>query len=424
MASVPEINVFNEANAKPKRLKQHISAIIISFSGLALGVTIGWNSSAGDTLRNVLNATTTEIGIVGGVVNAGRFLCGLAGGTCCVVSPIFISEISDKNTRVRLLVYFQLLINLGIFYAFLVAYFYDKQDNIWRYSLICAVSCAPIIWITFLPESPLYYLSIDDEHSAAKSIKWYRGDGFNHELDQFKKIIKAEAPKCKVLKNHRVIQAIIVCHGVIIIQQLSGINTLTFNATVIFNNGGSGELTGSEQTLVIGGLQIISTILCMLTIDYLGRRILLAVSGMLMGAFMVLFGWYINVRDEDPQYYEEIYGWIPPTCLGIYFSAFNLGLGPISWSILGDTFPNEIKTYGASSAAFLSWSISLIATLTFGELAQSLGVSKTMWLFGGFSCLGAIFCGAFVRETRGASLTDIQDNFQIDPIPLDSNFQP
>ncbi|CAG5079139.1 Similar to Tret1-2: Facilitated trehalose transporter Tret1-2 homolog (Drosophila melanogaster) [Cotesia congregata] len=427
MALVPEIIVFNEENVKPKRLNQHISAIIISFSGFALGVTIGWNSSAGDTLRNVLNATATEIGLVGGIVNAGacagRFLCGLAGGTCCVLSPIFISEVADKNTRVRLLVYFQLLINCGIFYAFLVAYFYDEKDAIWRYSMICGVSCALIIWIAFLPETPLYYLSINDEHSAIKSINWYYGNGSNNDLNEYKKLIKSKNPVSKVLKNFNVIRAIIVCHGVIIIQQLSGINTLTFYATVIFNNGGSGELTGAQQTLVIGGLQIISCIFCMLVIDFWGRRILLAVSGIIMGLSMILFGWYINVRDEDPEFYEESYGWIPPTCMVIYFSAFNLGLGPISWSILGDTFPIEIKTFGASSVAFLSWLISLIATLTFGELAQSLGISKTMWLFGGFCCLGAILCGAFVRETRGMSLADIQNKFKIDPIQVDNNLE-
>ncbi|KAH0557404.1 facilitated trehalose transporter Tret1-like [Cotesia glomerata] len=471
MALVPEIIVFNEENVKPKRLSQHISAIIISFSGFALGVSIGWNSSAGDTLRNVLNATATEIGLVGGIVNAGacagifmlpcilrylsytssylisipiylfgwtficladqkvwclilgRFLCGLAGGTCCVLSPIFISEMADKNTRVRLLVYFQLLINCGIFYAFLVAYFYDEKDAIWRYSMICGVSCALIIWIAFLPETPLYYLSINDEHSAIKSIKWYYGNGSNNDLDEYKKLIKSKNRVSKVLKNFNVIRAIIVCHGVIIIQQLSGINTLTFYATVIFNNGGSGELTGAQQTLVIGGLQIISSIFCMLVIDFWGRRILLAVSGIIMGLSMILFGWYINVRDEDPEFYEESYGWIPPTCMVIYFSAFNLGLGPISWSILGDTFPIEIKTFGASSVAFLSWFISLIATLTFGELAQSLGISKTMWLFGGFCCLGAILCGAFVRETRGMSLADIQHTFKIDPVQVDNNLE-
>lgn len=42
-----------------------------SLGGFGLGVTLGWNSSAGEVLRDVLNASGTEIGLVGGILNAG-----------------------------------------------------------------------------------------------------------------------------------------------------------------------------------------------------------------------------------------------------------------------------------------------------------------------------------------------------------------
>ncbi|EGI66938.1 hypothetical protein G5I_04499 [Acromyrmex echinatior] len=53
------------------RLNQHVAAFISSLGGFALGVTMGWNSSAGETLRNILNVSDTEIGIIGGIVNVG-----------------------------------------------------------------------------------------------------------------------------------------------------------------------------------------------------------------------------------------------------------------------------------------------------------------------------------------------------------------
>lgn len=71
---------------------------------------------------------------------------------------------------------------------------------------------------------------------------------------------------------------------------MSGINTLIFYATVIFNNGGSGELSGSQQTLVVGTVQIAACLLCTKLIDILGRRILLAGSCILTGIFMILQG--------------------------------------------------------------------------------------------------------------------------------------
>lgn len=94
----------------------------------------------------------------------------------------------------------------------------------------------------------------------------------------------------KIMKNRRVLWIIVTCHVVIITQQLSGVNTMIFYATVIFNNGGSGDLTGSEQTLVVGVVQIVSCLLCTGLIDFLGRRVLLTVSAALTGLFMILLG--------------------------------------------------------------------------------------------------------------------------------------
>lgn len=52
----------------------------------------------------------------------------------CVLTPIFIAEIADKDSRERLLMYFHLLINCGIMYAFVVAHVLDERDAVWRYS--------------------------------------------------------------------------------------------------------------------------------------------------------------------------------------------------------------------------------------------------------------------------------------------------
>lgn len=92
------------------------------------------------------------------------------------------------------------------------------------------------------------------------------------------------------MKNFKIISAILTCHGVIIIQQLSGINPLTFNAAIIFDNCGSGDLTSGQLTVIIAAIQIISSLMCTIFIDRLGRRILLTLSGISMGIFLMLLG--------------------------------------------------------------------------------------------------------------------------------------
>ncbi|KAG5315510.1 TRET1 protein, partial [Acromyrmex insinuator] len=220
------------------RLNQHVAAFISSLGGFALGVTMGWNSSAGETLRNILNVSDTEIGIIGGIVNVGacigvmfilffikyfsritamsltipvfivgwmficcagqkislliigRFVCGMSGGAFCILTPIYIAEIADQNSRERLLIYFHLLINCGIMYAFVIAHVLNEYNTIWRYSLICAVTCFVIALVNLLPESPFYHLTKNNEIKAKDSLKWYRGQTYDDiEIKELKYLV-------------------------------------------------------------------------------------------------------------------------------------------------------------------------------------------------------------------------------------------
>ncbi|XP_043269300.1 facilitated trehalose transporter Tret1-like isoform X2 [Venturia canescens] len=444
---------------------QSVHRSTASLGGFSLGVSLAWNSSAGDVLRNVLKASATEIGLIGGIVNAGaclgvllvpwilkfisrtgtmfvsipinmigwaficfadqkvlfliigRTICGIVSGVFCVVTPLYIAEIADKQIRSRLLTFFQLFINFGIMYAFLVAYGLEERETIWRYSLICAAACAPIALVNFLPESPLYHAKRGNMNAALRSLRWYRGEEYKYqeELDEFEKLVKMRRHGfkaiIKMLKKRKVLWAIIVCHGVIVAQQLSGINTMIFYALVIFNNGGSGDMTGEELTLIVGAVQVFACLLCTLTVGRISRRVLLSISAAFTGLFLILLGWYFSVRDSDPELWDDTYGWMPPTWISLFFASFNLGLGPLSWSLLADTFPMEIRLTGATSGAFLNWLLSLTATLTFGKMAITLGIPKTMWLFGGFSGIAAIFCAILVRDNSNKSMYDIHTNF-------------
>ncbi|KAL6423531.1 hypothetical protein ACFW04_010234 [Cataglyphis niger] len=445
---------------------QRIAAFIASLGGFALGVTLGWNSSTGEVLRNILNAGSTEIGLIGSILNAGacigvmsvpffikylsrttiifltipgfivgwtficsagqkillliigRFICGMSGGVFCILTPIYIAEIADKDLREQLLMYFHLLINCGIMYAFVIAHILDEQDAIWRYSLICAVPCLAIALINLVPESPLYYLTKNNEIKAKDCLKWYRGQACedNIEMEELKYLAVACRSKMStmsILKNRHIISSFCTCFFAFLAQQLSGVNTIIFYALTFFNIGGSGNITASEQTIVISSIQILSCFLAMSLINMVGRRILLIVSASLMGLFLMLLGWFYELRDYDPEY-DDIYFWMPPTWIALFFAAFNIGIGPISWALLGDIFPMQIRETAVACAATFNWLLCLIATMSFGEMVVALGVTKSMWLFAGFCWLAGILCAFFVKDTRGHSLAKIQKSFGID----------
>lgn len=103
-----------------------------------------------------------------------------------------------------------------------------------------------------------------------------------------------------------------------------------------------------------------------------------------------------------------------PTWITLIFAAFNLGLGPISWSLLGDTLPEELKTSVVSMAVAFGWLISMMGTLTFDEMIISLGSTKVMWLSAAICWLIALFCAIVVKDNTGKSLIEIQEEFRIE----------
>lgn len=116
------------------------------------------------------------------------------------------------------------------------------------------------------------------------------------------------------------------------------------------------------------------------------------------------------MREQDPEY-DDIYYWMPPAWTTLFFAAYNIGVGPISWSLLGDSFPMEARATCAACSVAFNWLLSLIATLTFGEMLIALGVPRTMWLFASFCWLAGALCALLVKDTRNRSLAEIQESF-------------
>nr|XP_033333268.1 facilitated trehalose transporter Tret1-like [Megalopta genalis] len=452
---------INDNVVELRKSNQYLGTFIASLGGFALGVSLGWNSSASLVLRNHLDATSDEIGLIGGILNSGvsvgailapfivarysrisamlatmpafaagwvliclagqqvvlliigRVICGVSSGVFCVLTPVYVAEVADKKIRGRLLSFFQVFINLGIMYAFVAAHVIDEQETVWKYSSICGIACLSIAAAKLLPESPFYYLSRNEEINAEKSLRWYRGDTCDaqQEVNEMKRLIRMTRPKKpwpKLLKNRRVLRSLAACLGVVLSHQFSSVNVMIFYALTLFNTIGSGELTGSEQTLLVGGVQILASLVAAFLVDILGRRILLAVSTLLMGLFLILLGYFFTLRDSDPEN-EDIYSWMSPAWIILFFGAFNIGLGPISWSLLGDTMPFEIRLPVAAVVVCLGWLVSLISTLTFDEMIIALGATKAMWFSAAMCWLATLFCAIVVKDTTGKSLVEVHE---------------
>jgi SP family facilitated glucose transporter-like MFS transporter 8 len=168
----------------------------------------------------------------------GRFLLGLAGGAFCISAPQYSAEIAEKEIRGALASFFQLLIALGILFAYVVgAYFTVFTMNI-------ILGLCPIIFgliFFFMPESPFYYVTKDRKSDAVNSLIWLRGSSYdstmevNEMREQFAQELQAKVSFSTAIKERASKSALVLGIGLLYIQHMSAITAILFYATTIFS---------------------------------------------------------------------------------------------------------------------------------------------------------------------------------------------
>lgn len=168
---------------------------------------------------------------------AGRFMLGLAGGAFCVSAPQYSSEISEKEIRGVVGTFFQVLINGGILFVYVIGAFL----NVFWMSVICGI--VPLVFgliFFFMPESPVYLVTEKRQDDAVQAYKWLRGKNYDPQVEieeLVKEVEENEANKVsfkETLKRKSTKRALFIGFGLMFFQQVSGINIVIFYATDIF----------------------------------------------------------------------------------------------------------------------------------------------------------------------------------------------
>lgn len=347
-----------------------------------------------------------------GLIYAGRFLTGLAGGAFCVAAPIYTSEIAQKEIRGTLGSFFQLLLTCGILLSYIGGACMSPRDL----SILCAV--IPVVFVVaffFQPETPVYYMKNQKPAAALNSLQRLRGAMYNCD-DEIKEIRDALDQDANVkvsffdaMGTTASKKALLICFGLMFFQQMSGVNAVIFYTGDIFNSAGS-TLESSTATIIVGVTQVLATFVSSVTVDRFGRKILLLgsiffmmLSGLVLGIFFTLKE--RNVLDEDGV--SKI-SFLPILCLIVFMCAFSFGFGPIPWLISAELMPQEIKSVACSAAATFNWLLAFLVTRFYGNLKEAIGGDSTFYIFAGISLLGTVFVLSIVPETKGKSLKEVQ----------------
>lgn len=171
------------------------------------------------------------------------------------------------------------------------------------------------------------------EDEAIQSLKRFRGEDFNttdeiSDLQKEEEIRQSQNAR-EALKKKSSRKAMMISFGLMFFQQLSGINAVIFYTTTIFSDAKI-ELKPEYATIIVGSVQVIATFIATLTLDKLGRRLLLLVSDSLMALCTLVLGIYSGIRAANEDSVQGL-GWLSLLSLCIFIIAFSLGFGPVPW---------------------------------------------------------------------------------------------
>ena len=340
-----------------------------------------------------------------------RLIGGIAIGVSSVAAPTYISEISNKNNRGKLVGMYQFNIVFGILIAYLSNYFLAGFDgsNDWRWML--AVLLIPSVIYTImtlgLPESPRWLLSVKkDEDAARKNLQSIGVEDIDETITEINTSNEQEKLQggVELFKiQHRKIIAI--AFFVAFFNQASGINFLLYYAPRILEEAGFPKDNSLLSSISLGMMNLIFTFVGLWLIDRIGRKTLLIIGsfGYIISLSMVAYGF---VAHGSPAFMLSF--------LLLFIASHAIGQGAVIWVLISEIFPTPIRAKGQAFGASVHWVFAAVITLfTPVFLDKDHGIFKeNPWpIFAFFAVMMAIqlvWIIAKVPETKGVSLEDLQ----------------
>lgn len=360
--------------------------------------------------------------------NVYRIIGGIGVGLASAICPMYIAEVSPSSMRGTLVSWNQFAIIFGqlvvYFVNFLILgehtnpiiervgetlYQVSPQSDPWtiatgwRYMFGSEAFVALVftVLVCFVPESPRY-LALKGNDSAALSI--LSRINSRKAAAQILEAIKSTVE----VKSERLFSfgVMVIFVGVMlsVFQQAVGINAVLYYAPRIFDSMGMGN--PMMQTVIMGVVNIVFTLVAVFTVEKLGRKPLLICGslGMAIGAIGVAMS---NVVEVAPI--------IPVVSIMVYSASFMFSWGPICWVLISEIFPNTIRSAAVAIAVAFQWIFNFIVSSTFvpmynmsmGGMGDKFGHCFVYALYGAMCIIAALFVWKLVPETKGRTLEDM-----------------
>ncbi len=335
-----------------------------------------------------------------------RLVLGLAVGVASVMVPLYLAEMAPTRIRGELTSLNQLMIAVGIFVAYLTAYALSGHGA-WRLMLGLGVVPAVLMFagMWFQGESPRWLLVHDREDEARAVLARSRTPAeVERELAEMRAAERADRMGLLELLSARWLRRNLIFAAVLaVFQQLIGINTIVYYAPTILKAAGFGTSAAIMNSVGLGMLSIIMTIVAARVVDPVGRRPLLLGGLVGMIASMAVLGlvFYGAALETTPGRVTAV------ACLAVFKAAFSLSWGPMLGVVLPELLPLRARGTVMGGAIFLNWSANFLVSLLFPVLLAA-GAGAVFEIFAGSGVVAFVLTAALFRETSGRSLEELE----------------
>ena len=356
-----------------------------------------------------------------------RIVGGIGVGLASMLSPMYIAEIAPAKIRGNLVAWNQLAIIFGMLVIYFVNYGIARAGGSdvwlnsvgWRYMFLSgAIPALAFLLLLFLvPETPRYLMLKGDEPGAravlAKLVTREEGE---REIVEIRSSL-AEHHSGKLFS----FGTLIIFIGIMlsVFQQFIGINVVLYYAPEIFKGMGLSTDASLLQTIIVGAVNLLFTVVAIVTVDRFGRKPLQVIGALVMAVGMIALGTKLFLGGS---------GMLALVAMLAYIAGFAVSWGPVTWVLLSEIFPNQIRGKAMAVAVAAQWIANYLVSWSFPILNDSPLLVKhfnhgfAYWIYGVMSILAAVFVWKFVPETKGRTLEQMEKLWPVPDqarVPLD-----